>query len=217
MSLSGPANLWWASTYQQARDMYTSIDGYYDEDAALTADAALAGWWSSRGGWHRKPSLPGLPNPPIRKEVFTLGCFIGLHVINRDGSIDVFRASLSDRIPLLWCQATKACLIFPYMKPSECIFPPTPQGNRLSKIWRKGRSAECSSIEKLPNIALPNALPAIAVEYASDKFNTTGELEFYIHHHEKGVVAYFSNPNPFPRAIALQGGRLRVTPDGLEG
>lgn len=207
----------WRSVYDYAVRAYTPIDGYELEDAELTADVAVSGWYT---GHHRRRIHRGLPRMPRPGNLLNIGCFTQLEIVDPDGSITLHSFSTGDRVPLYWSEDLHACFVLPYVRTTRCVYRPTAREGRLARIWAKGRPATCSRVA--PNIAappMPFVQPAIEISYVSDKF-THGEPIPYIHHLEHGVRAYFARPprgRTAPRAIMVRGGNLRLTADGLEG
>lgn len=212
----------WARVYNDATDIWTrALPDYYDEDARLTANAAVHGWWDrSRAGWRRR-QLQGLSRLPDVGNLFNCGTFIDITVTHPDGTLVVDQFGRGDKVTLWWSQDLKACIIMPYLKVSACIYPPTRRENTISKVWAKGKPGRCAQLFETIHPPLRLQLPALAIAYWSDKFATTrGEMTHYVHHFENGVYAYFARPLPgrtAPAAIFVRGGKLRLTEHGLAG
>lgn len=205
----------WRNVYDYAAAAYTHIDGYDLRDAELTADAALAGWYSGR----RRRLLRGLPRMPRTGNLLNIGCFISLSTTDVDGTITTHSYSAADRVPLYWSQDLRACFVLPRLRTTQCVYRPTTRENSLAKVWAKGRPAKCGRIApNVPAPPLPQVQPGIQISYLSDKFSH-GDSKDYIHHFEPGVLCYLarSQGHSEPRAIMVRGGKLRLTKDGLEG
>lgn len=207
----------WDRVFESAKAVYTSIPDYGERDAMLTADAAADGWFS--GGLfraRRRRRMQGLARTPDPGNLLDLGCFIELEWVTCDGKIHGLRI-VKEKIPLLWSDRLQALFVFPDAKRGQCSHPPRKREQELRRVWTKGgQSAACASKMRHPRPPLPYVYPAIQVSYRSNKF---GSVVNYIHHHEAGVRAYFSDPptQRRPRAIMLRGGRLSLTPHGIDG
>ena len=204
----------WRRVYDYASSVYTRIPGYGLYDAELTADAALAGWWSGR----RQRIHRGLLRAPRAGNLLNIGCFLNLAMVEPDGTIVVHSFSRTDRVPLYWSQNLKACFVFPGARLSQCVYRPSRREAALAAVWAKGRPATCARIGEFPTPPMPRVFPGVAITYLSDKFSH-GRPKEYIHHFEKHVLCYMSASRGLlsPRAFMVRGGKLRLTPDGLEG
>jgi len=212
--------------------LYTNIDGYNERDARLTAETAAVGWYRKTDRGYAKRRVTGMRKMPRPGNLLNLGCFIELEYVSSDGTIYALTFSPQDKIPLFWSDDKQALFVFPYDRPGACVYPPEEREDRLSRIWAKGRPAECASDLNFPaGIPLPVAYPAIQVSYRSDKFSRSKSITNYIHHHERSVpllgqsqpgpVVYFSK-EPYgaktpPRAIMIAGGKLSLTTHGIDG
>ena len=215
----------WQEVYEVSRTEYTEIPGYEDYDAQLTANAAAAGWYSRSswlGSW-RKNTVRGLLRCPSPGNLLNLtpngGTFLSVEFVDAKGKVWTDGVEGRETTALLWSDDQQALYIFPNMELKKCEYPPTVREARLMEVWAEGRPATCSSHYKWPNPSLPHAAPGICVSYRSDKF-THGRPRNYIHHTEEGVKTYFARPprgKSAPTAIMIRGGKLRLTPDGLEG
>lgn len=219
MSMSPPVEALWRKVHKKSRAIWVGkLDEYYDEDAQLTANAAVVGWWSQhRGVWRRRrhPAIGAMPEPG---RLFELGDFWGVDTVNALGDIDTHMinpGSGEKRPKLLWSHDLQACFVFPFMRQGACNLPVHPREARLIKMWNKGRAAKCASPAEYPRARLGAPQPGISISYKSDKF-THGEMKDYIHHFEGDVMVSFSNEGT-PRAIMVRGGKLRVTEHGLDG
>lgn len=213
----------WHRVYNTARDVYTSIPGYNDWDARLTANAAAEGWYKSTPNGYRKRVFRGLSLMPSHGDTFDLQSFTELEYVTDQGEIRGVSFDPKDGVSLRWSDSKQALYILPRVKESACVYPPRKNEDRLSRIWAQGRPAKCSSRTLVKNPPMRVAYPAIQVSYRSDKFGLgdDGKPISYIHHHEPGVVVYFSE-EPFgarraPEAIMIRGGKLRLTSHGIDG
>lgn len=205
----------WRRIYD-ASMVYTEIDGYHVEDAELSADAVTETFWTGS----RRRALRGLPRLPRPGNLLDIGCFLSLDVADENGTVVVHKFAPSDRVPLYWSEDLKACLVLPYLRTTKCVYRPTLREDQLAQVWARGRPATCAKLCRVvPAPPLPTVRATVAVAYRSDKF-THGRTRPYIHHCEAGVKSYFARPprgKSAPTAIMIRGGKLRLTPDGLEG
>lgn len=211
----------WAHVFNTSEDYWRELPDYHEDDARLTANAAVHGWWKrDRSGWHKR-RLPGLRRLPDPGNLFNCGTFIDVTAVHPDGDFDVSEFGRGDKVPLWWSEDLKACLIMPYLQVSACIYEPTAREDRISKVWAKGRPGRCAQIVQGPQPPLPQQLPGLAIAYWSDKFaSTRGDMTHYIHHFENDVYVYYARPLPgrtAPAAILVRGGKLRLTEHGLAG
>jgi hypothetical protein len=212
----------WRKTYFAARDVYTSIPGYHDHDARLTADAAAAGWFqrTSLLGGYRARRYSGLARMPKPGNLLNLGDFLEVEYVTHEGQIRGIRYQRSDHVPLFWSHSKQALFVLPTLEEGPCDMPPRRTENELAQVWAQGRPASCSSrIKGMRQLPMPAVFPAIQVSYHSDKF-THGRSMQYIHHFGSGVLCYFSH-DPFGSSrapdIMIRGGRLRLTTHGIDG
>jgi hypothetical protein len=213
----------WSKVYDLACDLWLPINLYEKEDARLTADVAVDGLFDRRKGWAPRNLRP-VARMPDPGNLFECGWFTELATCNIRGDILLHKFAASDRIPLLWSESLQACFVFPYLERSPCNLPPTKREDQVARRWARGRPAKCARRAELPAPPMPSVSPALAIGYASDKFSHRGKkkgpLEYYLHHHEKGVRAYFA-PSPTgsgpPEAIMVRGGRLHLATHGLAG
>ena len=214
--------MFWAKVYNVALDYWVSyLPDYHDEDARLTANAAVYGWWEKQNGSWSRRRLAGLRRLPDVGNLFNCGTFIDVTTVDSSANVIVDQFGKGDKVSLYWSQDLRACVITPYLRVSACIYAPTSRENKISKIWAKGRPARCSRIFDTIHPPMPRQLPGLAIAYWSDKFaGRRGEMTHYIHHFENGVYAYFARPLPghtAPAAIFVRGGKLRLTEHGLAG
>lgn len=218
---SGARKRMWDNVYHASRDSYErTIDGYEEEDARLTADAAVRGWFP------RGPrGLRQCPDPqPYGRGPAPLNCglFLELHYVDASGNIEGRSFAVSDKVSLLWSEPLRACFVFPYITPGACARLPTPAEDALARRWARGRPAKCARPVDFPAPAMPTAYPGIAITYYSDKFpdeNGRRTWQRYIHHFGPGVVCYFARASgkTAPTAIMVRGGKLRLETHGLAG
>jgi hypothetical protein len=205
----------WRRIYDASMD-YTEIDGYGPSDAELTADAVTDTFWTGS----RRRALRGLARMPRPGNLLNIGCFLSVEVANEQGTIVIHRFGPQDRVPLYWSEDLQACLVLPYLRTTKCVYRPTAREDRLARVWARGRPATCAKLcNAVPAPPFPIARATVAVSYRSDKF-THGRPRHYIHHTEAGVKTYFARAprgKPAPTAIMIRGGKLCLTPDGLEG
>ena len=219
---SGPRRALWNSVYEASRDSYErTINGYEEQDAQHSANAAVKGWYPTGPRGLRKcpdPQPHGRGPAPL-----VIGDFISFHIVHRDGRLEGFGFGDSDKVSLLWSESLRACFVFPYLTPGQCARLPTPAENTIARRWAKGRAARCARPVKFPAPAMPTVYPGIAITYDSDKFpdEVTGRRTWqrYIHHFEPGVVCYFarSSGTRAPTALMARGGKLRLETHGLAG
>ncbi len=222
MKMSAHADALWRKVYASSRRLWVgNLDQYEDSDAMLTANAAVASWYArDHGRWTLRPQLERKYGPmPEPGTLFLLGRFRGIDTVTRDGEIITHRFEPSPGEPapvLLWSQDLSACFVFPFLRLGDCKTEIPARESKLVAMWNKGRPAVCAAPAQHPRgESLGRPMPALTTSYSSDKF-THGSMREYIHHHDAGVMLYTS-PGPVPRVLMLMGGRLRVTPDGLEG
>jgi len=219
--MSPEAEALWRRVYEKARRMWVgNLDEYEDHDAMLTANAAVATWYTrDRGRWSRRALDQKLGRMPEPGTLFLLGRFKGIDTVTATGDIvtHAFDPGPGETLPaLLWSQDLAACFVFPFMRLGDCTLKIPAREGKLVAMWNKGRPAVCAAPAEHPrNSVLGRPQPALTTSYSSDKF-THGSMREYIHHHDAGVMLYASS-EPVPRVLMLRGGRLRVTPDGLEG
>jgi hypothetical protein len=210
----------WTRVYSTARDVYTTIDGYEDYDARLTADAAVAGWYRRVGLFtHERRRLGGLSRMPPTGNLLNLGDFTELEWVTPSGQIRGIKFAIGDHVPLMWSHRRQALFILPSMSQGPCNLPPQRTENALAQMWAKGRPAPCSAKFTHTPKPLPVVYPAIEISYYSDKF-THGKPMDYIHHFGPGVLCYFSHePYGSRRApdVMIRGGRLRLASHGIDG
>lgn len=216
----------WATVFNTSEDLWVPfLDDYYEDDARLTANVAVHGWYEKT--WRRRP-MRGIRRLPDVGNLFNCGCFTRLTAVRENGELVVDQFAASDKIPLWWSEDLKACIIMPFLEVSACIYTPTRREDRLSKVWAKGRPARCARLFDTIHPPLPEKLPGIAIDYVSDKFAAQkGKKTYYIHHFEMpkrrtnpGVYCYYARPLPghkAPSAIMVRGGDLRLTEHGLAG
>lgn len=222
MSMSGPVESLWRKVYAKSRQLWVDkLDEYYDEDAKLTANVAVVGWWShANGNWSRRRhhAIGPMPDPGA---TFVCGDFYSLDTVDVFGNIVTHALSPEPgekRPKLLWSQDLKACFVFPHMRQEACSLPVPPREQRLVRMWNKGRSATCASPADYPSVKMGIPMPGISISYRSDKFSH-GTPKDYIHHFEGDVMVSFSEASVagVPRAIMVRGGKLRVTEHGIDG
>ncbi len=212
----------WRRVFDFSMAYFTEIEGYGEKDAALTADAAVNGWYTARGS--RRAPRPAWKLPRLG-ELIKLGEYRGIWTCDPAGAI-THHTDTNKRLPLWWSESTKICVVFPKLDLEDDGVIPSERSDRLMQMWTNGtRGARKSwASPRTPEpIMRCNSQVALAVEYYSDKFKYGGRRRWvnYVHHHENGVRCSTSrrrySSNHDPMAIALRGGKLRITPHGLEG
>lgn len=219
MRMPAQVEAMWRRVYEcSTREWVGKLEGYFDEDAQLTANAAVVGWYAKRGGsWVPRSYRPA--TLPRTGRLVYLGEFMAFWTVDRSGNCIEHVCSpdgSSGRPGLLWSQDLRAALAFPDLPLGDCKLLPSPRERHLVRTWNAGRDARCASPISPPvgtNIGV--GVPGLVIEYRSDKF-THGTMKTYIHHFEGDVLVNVS-PGRTPRAIMFRGGRLRLTKDGLEG
>lgn len=211
-------NLWRRIHAFAQREWVGRLEQYYDEDAKLTANAAVVGWYRKSGGeWY--PRSYGTQSVPKTGPLTYLGELTSFGTVSRTGEYLEHKFSLGPPA-LLWSQDLRAALSFPLLPVGACKLLPGPRERNLVETWNAGRTARCASPISPPvGISLGIGSPALVIEYRSDKFPDSDgvrRMKTYIHHFEGDVLANVS-PGRLPRAIMFRGGRLRLTKDGLEG
>ena len=191
--------------YLEADRLYArgDIDGWTDAD---TRDVARR---ITREG-HRTGAPITLP-PAGRASIF-IGTLLELHLWER-GRIRVYKYPTRGAPPLLWsCQRSAL-----YALPGRSLPTPTvsaytfPDALKAYRGWNQGKYPRGASAYKIPPIRMQASVPAIAIGYWSDKFSDQGVYEHYIHHFETGVMG-----SKGPGAFFVRGGRLTLTPEGLD-
>jgi len=208
----------WDRVFRYAMSEFTNIPGYGERDAVLTADAAIAGWYTTTGRPRARRRRWQLPR--LGAELITLGEFRAVWTCDPLGTI-TRHSFTSPRIKLLWSETRKIAVVFPRLQLVADGRRPSARADALMRLWQRGRGARASfDSPSTPEPLMEGGQVALAVEYVSDKFSDRGESVFYVHHHEPDVFASCSvrsYSNREPIALVLRGGTLRITPDGLEG
>lgn len=204
----------WRRVYDYCAQTFTSIPGYTLHDAELSADAAVAGWYTADG---RRRAPRRAWKLPRLGELLVLGEFRGVWSAKPNGEIV---HSTDSNVPLLWSQRMKTAVVFPAGLKLGKSETPSPHMDRMMRMWARGRPANAAfDSPRTPQPQMDGGDVAIAVEYVSDKFHHGSKWINYVHHHEPGVVCSVSRTSSAagPTAVALRGGKLRITRDGLEG
>lgn len=206
----------WRRVYDYCEDAFTSIQGYDRKDCELSADAAVDTYFTSAG---RKRAPQKSYQLPKLGNLIELGKFRRMWTCDIDGNVYLSQETVQD-VPLLWSQRRKCCVVFPGRSIRITnIANPTAEQHNLLRMWAKGRPAQVAVDAELPQPMMRPGMFCIAIEYYSDKFSH-GSWKYYVHHHEKGVVAAQSvkqHSCGSPAAVWLHGGDLRITRHGLEG
>lgn len=205
--------------------VYDSALKTYDGDEKVASQVA----WSVVKSHYRKvgsrwvrtnPCLPclALANPgrrfPDPGPTVHLGRMLALHVA-LDGAIRNYR--LSPGATLVWSPTLRALIA----KPGLRLPPPRPEAPGIGQALRSyrawaGRHAEGSSEVVWPDATLRKTGKAVAIVYRSDKWHAW-RTDDYIHHFGLDVMAAIAGSKTRPSLFFVQGGRLRVTADGIEG
>lgn len=220
MKMSPTVEALWRKVYAKSRQIWVDkLDEYYDEDAKLTANAAVVGFFSySKGVWTRRhhEAVGRMPDPG---RTFELGDFYSIDTVDPFGNIVTHSLSVErgeKRPKLLWSHDLQACFVFPFMRDGACSLEVPAREAKLIAMWNKGRPARCASSVDYPlrsMLGVPS--PGISISYRSDKFSHGKDMD-YIHHFE-GDVMVSQSSGSVPHAIMVRGGKLRVTEHGLDG
>jgi hypothetical protein len=156
------------------------------------------------------------PSRASLRELTELGRWLDATVELEQGES---RLTPSGRALLLWSPASKALVVllgFKLPRPRAGELPEQPA--HVYSKWTRGRDASKvreASIE-LPAGRWRDLGPALSIAYDSDKFHQRGASVHYEHEFEGGVRTYQLGTGR-QRVLAWRGGRLRITPDGIEG
>lgn len=226
LEMPAAARALWLRVYRESsRKWVGKLDDYNDEDAQLTANVAVVGHFAQRGGqWSRRHyTSPGIS--PSVGSTFVLGEFEGVECVDAQGGFveHIFtpERSRGERLPLLiWSQDLRACFVFPKIELGPCADEIAPRERKLVAMWNRGRPVRCAApIKNTPHVRMGVPMPAIDISYYSDKFPDSDGVrrwKHYIHHFEGDVTATLSLES-LPKVVMIRGGKLRVTPSGLEG
>lgn len=194
------------------------VTGFGRIQAGKVAEAATSGWY--RDGVP-KVALPGITAPKPGK-LRELGEFLRLDIARGPWDPGIEKIEPDKALPLWWSDSMQALFILENLKEGPCVLPPTDDDHAFARMWARGKPARCRSKSKAVIPTLRYAVPALAIDYMSDKFETDDgghpKVTHYCHHHDPGVVAYMDRPyDKSPTVIMLRGGRLRVTAAGIAG
>lgn len=225
MPMPAAARALWQRVYRQSRAAWVGkLADYYDEDAQLTANVAVVGWFAQRGGHWSMRHYASMGMSPSPGSTFVLGEFEGVECVDRSGNFieHVFAPNKArgERLPLLiWSQDLRACFVFPQLEVGPCSTELAERERRLVAMWNEGRPASKACRINPPRVRMGTPVPAIDISYVSDKFKDKDGVrrwKHYIHHFEGDVTATLSL-EALPKVLIVRGGKLRVTPSGLEG
>ena len=215
--LSPQASLTWSRARDVSATIYDDVDTWGPENDREVATRVVQDQYVNGRAVRRNFGEPIiLPNPG--RSTVALGTLLEMHVWDtRRQSIVVHRYSPQNAPPLIWSQQLKAC----YALPGRPLPVPTvratalPAAYRLFRRWSDGKYPKGASEYNIPRLQLGAPQIAVAICYWSDKFHEDGDRHSYIHHFEKGVMCY-TTPGRVPQAFFVRGGRLILTPDGLD-
>lgn len=207
----------WERVYEYSMRNFTEIDGFGERDAVMSADDAVAGWYTRTG--RRRAPFRRWQLARLGSDLITLGAFRAIWTCDPLGTLTRHTFS-NPNLPLLWSESKKTAVVFPRLSLIDDGKPASKKADEMMRMWAKGRGARVNLLSpSTPEPMMQGGDVALIVEYFSDKF-THGSGRNYIHHHHAGVrcsasVNRYSNRDPI--ALALRGGRLRVTSSGIEG
>jgi hypothetical protein len=214
--LSPKASLTWNRARDVSEAIYTDVEDWRKEDDRILASRVIADEYVGGRARRSLGSPTVLPNPG--PSTIALGTMLEMHVWDaKRQTIVVHKYTPRYAPPLIWSQKHRAC----YAIPGKPLPVPTiratalPSAYRLFRKWNDGKYPKGASKYVIPRLPLDAPQIAIAICYWSDKFHDDGDYHAYIHHFEKGVMCY-TTPGRVPKAFFVRGGRLTLTPHGLD-
>jgi hypothetical protein len=216
--LNGQQRRLWERLYFQSETIaasnYWGREGF--EWPAHVANKVIDDLWTRDGRRRRLPAPGVLPFPG---DMISIG--FALDVQYFDPSTQSIATRKFPRLPLcLWSEHLRAVLIFPKMKVPDAQQQATsfPRLLRLYKSWHQGKMPKDGVATVRIEVPVFDAVyPCIAESYRSDKFGNHYEFDDYVHHNdtgaggEHGPLLYAG-----PTCFMIRGGRLELTPRGLD-
>ncbi len=199
---------------------------YDDSEIARTVDIhkkianrIVKDRYTTRGQLKARGGPITMPNPGHTTNIARV---LEIHVCDSEGAIEVI--PIKGRPILLWSstqkieKATGSLFAFPGMRvpnPQKTSGYDVTEAARIHSKWRDWRAPAMRGESRVeyPVESMNAPKDAIAIVYSSDKFD--GKRQSYIHHFDNGVKAWVGKGRS-PKAFYVSGGRLKLTPDGLE-
>lgn len=169
------------------------------------------------GRWRRKnrAGVPTKRKTPDPGQLILLGDMLELHSVQR-GEL-VIHVFGRNECQLLWSERQKALYAVPGLRGKRR--PLTAKEKTTARLFYRwaDRSAESAAMVQIPSPILRCEGQGIAIVYRSDKWQPKGgKVTEYIHFFEEGVRVWKSSGTP-PSLFFVQGGRLRILPEGIAG
>lgn len=202
----------WEAVYQASMPLY----GY--QWAGHVSSKIVDDLWT-RSGRSRTLTKPRvIPNPG---NMVWLGYTISLQYFDPRSREIIVRKHFPPLTDCLWSPKLQAVMVYPGLRiPPASMMPETvPKLLKIYQDWHDGKYPKngVSRVNNIPGPRVRKVYPAAAIVYRSDKFDADGEWVDYIHHHDDGGDG---RPGPMVydggTAWMLRGGRLVLTPDGLD-
>lgn len=216
--LTAPQRELWERIYVQS-EAFAASGVWGDEGYTWPAHVATKvtnDLWT-RSGSRRRLTFRRVMPPP--GDMIAIGFTIDAQYFDpKSATIKTWRPR---GLPLcLWSEDLQAVVVFTKMRIPNATMPAAsmPKLLRLYKSWHDGKMPKDGVADVDYDAPTFTAVyPCVAESYRSDKFHDHYRYQDYVHHNEMGAngshgpLLYMG-----PSCVMIRGGRLRLTPRGLD-